>query len=198
MSPESVDNAVYRERAHLVAHLAAGYPSALVYGADPLTPNWPVIFIRLPTGQVSWHISPDDLDLFANVERGIEVWDGHDTTEKYRRVDAHTRALAQTRSIKMLFPSMMRTIVPLAVGWVLTWLTAIGVDFSSEQVTSVVTVLFAGAYYTVFRVLERLAPKDGFTEKLAGFFLGYARPPEYPKPSEPPLRVSPSRGDPYA
>jgi len=86
---------VYRERAHLVAHLAAAHPSILVYRADPDAPDWPVIFIDLPTGQVSWHIGPDDLDLFQHVTVGTGTWDGHNTEEKYARLDAHTRALAQ-------------------------------------------------------------------------------------------------------
>jgi hypothetical protein len=35
------------------------------------------------------------MDLFSHVDRGVEKWDGHDTEEKYARLDAHTRALAQ-------------------------------------------------------------------------------------------------------
>lgn len=97
-------NAAYRERAHLTAHLAAGYPSVLVEGADADAPDWPVLFVKLPTGQVSWHISPDDVALFRNVRRTMAgmpdapAWDGHSTEEKYARVDAHTRALAAKES----------------------------------------------------------------------------------------------------
>jgi hypothetical protein len=87
--------AVYRERARLIAHLAAVYPSVLVHGADAAEPEWPVLFVTLPTGQASWHISPGDLDLFAHVRVGDGVWDGHSTEEKYRRLDRHSRALAQ-------------------------------------------------------------------------------------------------------
>ena len=43
---------------------------------DPKEPEWPVVFIELPTGQVSWH-----------VPQHAAAWDGHDTGEKYRRVD---------------------------------------------------------------------------------------------------------------
>lgn len=88
-------SAVYRERAHLVAHLAAIYPSVLVHGADAAEPDWPVLFVGLPTGQATWHISPSDLDLFEHVPAGAATWDGHSTTEKYERVDAHTRVIAQ-------------------------------------------------------------------------------------------------------
>jgi len=94
-------DAAYRERAHLVAHLAALYSSVLVHGADPAEPDWPVLFISLPTGQASWHISPDDLDLFAHVPKGIDHWDGHTTDEKYQRLDAatHLKATGEWPSI---------------------------------------------------------------------------------------------------
>lgn len=92
--------AAYRERAYLTAHLAAGYPSVLVEGADASAPDWPVLFVKLPTGQVSWHISPDDVGLFRHVRRTMAGmpdapdWDGHTAEEKYARVDAHARLLA--------------------------------------------------------------------------------------------------------
>lgn len=82
---------VYRDRAHLVAHLAAFLPSSIGYH-DPDEPDWAVVIIELPTGQVSWHISPDDMDLFKHVRRTeVNTWDGHDTEEKHRRLDAHTQ-----------------------------------------------------------------------------------------------------------
>ena len=37
-------------------------------------PEWPVAFIELPTGQVSWHIKAHS-----------KPWDGHTTEEKYAR-----------------------------------------------------------------------------------------------------------------
>lgn len=86
-------SAVYRERAHLVAHLAAVYPSWL--GVDEAEPEWPVVYVDTPEGQLSWHIAPGDLGLFAHVQRDDgAVWDGHTTAEKYARLDRHTRALA--------------------------------------------------------------------------------------------------------
>lgn len=48
------------------------------YRIDPSEPDWPVAYIELPTGQVSWHI-----------EQHKKSWDGHDTAEKYRRVAAY-------------------------------------------------------------------------------------------------------------
>jgi hypothetical protein len=48
---------------------------------DPAEPEWPVAYIDLPTGQVSWHMPQ-----FA------DPWDGHDTEEKYHRVRAFIEA----------------------------------------------------------------------------------------------------------
>ena len=84
---------LYRERHHLIAHVAALYPSVMVLNADPAEPDWPVLYITLPTGQVSWHIAPADMDLFRHVPVGAARWDGHDVTEKYRRLDEHTQRL---------------------------------------------------------------------------------------------------------
>lgn len=78
-------DAVYRERAHLLALLAAHYPAHLQ--ADPAAPNWPVLHLQLPTGQCTWHIGEADLDLFTHVRTDRhEAWDGHTTEEKYRRI----------------------------------------------------------------------------------------------------------------
>lgn len=42
---------------------------------DPKEPEWPVAFIELPTGQVTWHVAPHPVP-----------WDGHTTEEKYDRI----------------------------------------------------------------------------------------------------------------
>lgn len=47
-----------------------------------------IVFITLPTGQVSWHIHDSDLPRFAWLSRDPAPWDGHDTDEKYRRLEA--------------------------------------------------------------------------------------------------------------
>lgn len=44
-------------------------------GIDPQEPDWPVVYIQLPTGQVSWHITSYD-----------KPYDGHSTEEKYQRI----------------------------------------------------------------------------------------------------------------
>lgn len=45
---------------------------------DPSEPEWPVVFIELPTGQISWHIPQHSVS-----------WDGHTTEEKYRRINEY-------------------------------------------------------------------------------------------------------------
>lgn len=82
-----MSDAVYRERAALVAHLTRIYPdSVLVHRADPAEEEWPVLYIDTSEGQLSWHISKADLDLFAHVPWGQAEWDGHTTEEKYERL----------------------------------------------------------------------------------------------------------------
>lgn len=81
---------IYRERAHLVAHLARLYPSVLSY-SDPAEPEWPVLYVDTPEGQMSWHISRSDLDLFEHValvpaDDSRALWDGHTTDNKYARL----------------------------------------------------------------------------------------------------------------
>jgi hypothetical protein len=55
-----------------------GYPCGI--RLDPEQPGWPVAFIELPTGQVSWHIP-----------QYPAVWDGHSTQEKFRRIAAFAK-----------------------------------------------------------------------------------------------------------
>jgi hypothetical protein len=91
-------NAVYRDRAVLTAHMAAVYPSVIVHGADPYEPEWAVVYITLPTGQISYHISPADLDLFTHVRVAVAAdWDGHTTDEKNRRLAEYTELISERR-----------------------------------------------------------------------------------------------------
>lgn len=82
-----------------------------------------------------------------------------------------------------LFVSFMRTAVPLVAGWLLTLVVHAGLDFNSATITGAVTVALGVAYYLVFRVLELLGERASGTvlQHLAGVFLGWARPPAYPK-----------------
>jgi hypothetical protein len=59
-----------------LAHaLQCGYAAGVAI--DYAEPEWPVVYIELPTGQVSWHMPKHPVD-----------FDGHSTTEKYERTRA--------------------------------------------------------------------------------------------------------------
>lgn len=91
---------IYRERSHLVAHLAALYPSVRV--TDPDEPEAPtVVTVWLPTGPAGWHIKPCDLHLFDHVPPGDNHYDGYDTVEKYRRLDEATKQLTNLRGDRL-------------------------------------------------------------------------------------------------
>lgn len=53
--------------------LEAGYPAGI--RIDPQEPEWPVVFIEIDTGQLSWHLPQ---------HRG--EWDKHTVEEKYDRI----------------------------------------------------------------------------------------------------------------
>lgn len=78
--------ATYRERAHLVAVLAAHHPAVIV----PAEPEMPVLYLHTPVGQISWHLAPADLDLFEHVHqapnRTTVRWDGHTKQEALQRL----------------------------------------------------------------------------------------------------------------
>jgi hypothetical protein len=80
---------LYRERAHLVAALARRYAAWSVLVPAPDAPGWTLLCVEHPTAvQMSWHISPADMDLFAGLRQAeSHRWDGHSTEEKYARLD---------------------------------------------------------------------------------------------------------------
>jgi len=45
-----------------------------------------IVFIDLPTGQVSWHIHDRGLPMFQHLKPYPGTWDGHTTDEKYQRL----------------------------------------------------------------------------------------------------------------
>lgn len=47
---------------------------------DPDEPDWPVVYIELPTGQVSWHMPQHPIP-----------FDGHDAAEKTKRIREYSR-----------------------------------------------------------------------------------------------------------
>lgn len=68
----------YEYRYHFVMEAVAravslGYSAG--FAIDPKEPDWPVAYIELPTGQVSWHMPKHPVP-----------YDGHTTEEKYARL----------------------------------------------------------------------------------------------------------------
>ncbi|MDT6983718.1 hypothetical protein ACFSUJ_12090 [Streptomyces lusitanus] len=96
---EQERDGAYRERAHLVALLAAMTDGAVIAPASDVDePGWQIVYLRIGGRQASWHISPADADLFADVEHVATDddrarWDGHTTDDKYARIRQHTRLL---------------------------------------------------------------------------------------------------------
>lgn len=88
-SPGATIDEVYRDR-NLLAQFAAalaqrcGFPVGT--GIDADEPDWPVVYIDLPTGQVSWHIPKGEL--VAGLGPYEREWDGHDGPKKERRIRA--------------------------------------------------------------------------------------------------------------
>lgn len=82
-----------------------------------------------------------------------------------------------------LLASVVRTLVPVGAGLVLTLAAETGLDLDSGTVTAAVTAAVTAGYYLAFRGLEVLAGRLRWQplRRVAGAFLGYARPPEYPK-----------------
>lgn len=85
--------------------LGVGYPSGL--GVDPDEPEWPVLFIELPNGQISYHLPADAVEGLWPVYRpspeligklahdGIipepNGWDGSDNEAKRARIRFYAR-----------------------------------------------------------------------------------------------------------
>jgi hypothetical protein len=94
-------NAIYTDRGHILALLALHYSAYIAY-SDRTNPEWPVLTLETPHGQMAWHIAPGDLYLFPHVRRAddaqaIVAYDGHTTEEK------HARILTRVKS----FPAMV-------------------------------------------------------------------------------------------
>lgn len=90
----------YRERAQLVALLAAIYTTVIAPAPDIDEPGWHIAYLYISGLQASWHIAPSDIELFAHVKRvkaddPLAKWDGHTTAKKYGRIQDLTRVLAE-------------------------------------------------------------------------------------------------------
>ncbi|MFD7884054.1 hypothetical protein ACFV3N_16645 [Streptomyces bauhiniae] len=90
----------YRERAQLLAWLAALHPTTVItQSPDVDEPGWQLLYLTAGGWQMSWHIHPRDADLFeyvtvVDVTDPRAQWDGHGTVEKYARIEEHVRLLA--------------------------------------------------------------------------------------------------------
>jgi hypothetical protein len=100
---EKERDGAYRERAQLLAWLAALHPAVRTLAPDVKEPGWQILYLNPTTGgQMTWHIAPRDLELFDHVEyvpagSGDQraLWDGHTTEIKYERIASLTADLAQ-------------------------------------------------------------------------------------------------------
>lgn len=92
---EARKDAAYLERNQCVAliarmALAMGHRAGVARTAiEGWSDDWHgCVYIDLPTGQVSWHFHDSQAYLFDGLPAYAGAWDGHDTPEKYRRVEA--------------------------------------------------------------------------------------------------------------
>lgn len=69
--------------------------------------------------------------------------------------------------------SLVRTLAPIAAGWLITQALRLGVHLDGATIVSLLTAGFSAAYYAVFRWAE-LHISSRF-----GWLLGYATPPQY-------------------
>ena len=93
-------DAAYRERAHLVAWLAALHTSVIAPAPDVDEPGWQILYLYSAKWgwQMTWHIHPRDAELFKDVEHVAPddpraQWDGHSTEQKYNRMRTHVRVV---------------------------------------------------------------------------------------------------------
>lgn len=76
-------------------------------------------------------------------------------------------------------PSLVRTVVPLIVGWLLSLPLAKWFGVTSDQLVPLVTVVVASVYYAVVRWLEQ------HVSSRFGWLLGLAKQPVYPAEPRP-------------
>ncbi|WP_181786194.1 hypothetical protein [Streptomyces phytophilus] len=79
-----------------------------------------------------------------------------------------------------IFVNWMRTVVPLAVGWIVAGADVLGMNVDGTATAALLMAVASAAYYTLFRLVEEYAGRVGNStlRTLAGVLLGWARPPE--------------------
>jgi hypothetical protein len=80
--------------------------------------------------------------------------------------------------LRSFLPSVLRTVVPLVVGYFAAWPVAGWFNLQDDQVTSLVTILVTAAYYLLVRLAET------YVEPNIGWLLGWAGRPVYPLPAD--------------
>lgn len=71
-------------------------------------------------------------------------------------------------------PGLVRTFVPMIVGWLLSLPVIAGLNIDSAAMEGLVTTIVGFAYYLIVRVMEKYYPQ-------AGVLLGYPVAPTYVK-----------------
>lgn len=75
-----------------------------------------------------------------------------------------------------MLPSIIRTVVPLIVGWLLSIPVVAGLGIDQSALETLFSTLISIVYYVVVRQIEKYYPK-------AGILLGYPAAPSYTPPS---------------
>jgi len=111
-----------------------------------------VLFIQLPTGQVSWHFHDSEVEWFDWLPvRPEKTWDGHTEAEKYQRV-VNPGDLPKV----WLFRKRNATLRN-ACKAVLEKLTVPGIKFQPQQAADLVD----WAVQIIIQVLEDTTPQMG-------------------------------------
>lgn len=94
----------YEERNHLVALLAAIFPSGRKATDIPgWNPEWHnAVYIQFPWGQASWHYHDSQAHLFAHLPDFEGEWDGHTTEAKYEAIRKASTDLAALKNVRGL------------------------------------------------------------------------------------------------
>ena len=81
---------IYEDRNHvalLAAELARMCGYKVTVSVDPDEPDWPVLYIELPTGQISWHMQKNKItNCLERFPHKKTNWDGHTTRQKNKRI----------------------------------------------------------------------------------------------------------------
>ncbi len=65
---------------------------------DPHEPDWPVLTVDLPDGQVGWHLPKQEL--VGNWPKYKKPWDGHSNEEKRRRISSFIHPIVESNCIE--------------------------------------------------------------------------------------------------